>query len=142
MYGERLLIGYRWYDRTGVEPLFPFGHGLGYTTFSISPAGWPGVGDGVTVDRRRRQHRRRAGGEVVQVYVEPLDGDPARPLRQLAGFARIVASTRRATEASRSGCRAAFEAVARRRLGPAGGVTILVGRSSRDLSGRARITAG
>ncbi len=80
VYGERQLIGYRWFDRTGVEPLFPFGHGLGYTTFTIAPVDVTGSpGDGVTVAVDVANTGERAGGEVVQVYVEPIDGDPVRP---------------------------------------------------------------
>jgi beta-glucosidase len=90
VYGERQLIGYRWFDRTGVEPLFPFGHGLGYTTFTITPRGIGGSPDsGVTVTVEVANTGERAGSEVVQVYVEPIDGDPLRPVRQLAGFRRV-----------------------------------------------------
>ena len=62
VYGERQLIGYRWFDRTGIEPLFPFGHGLGYTTFTIAPRRVTGsAGGGASVRRRRGQHRRARG---------------------------------------------------------------------------------
>jgi beta-glucosidase len=90
VYGERLHIGYRWYDREGIEPLFPFGGGLGYTTFTIVPAGvdgTPAEGASVTVDVTNTGSR--SGGEVVQVYVEPPEGDPDRPRRHLGGFARV-----------------------------------------------------
>jgi beta-glucosidase len=90
VYGERQLIGYRWFDRTGIEPLFPFGHGLGYTTFTITPGEVEGAVDaGATVAVEVANTGERAGSEVVQVYVEPIDGDALRPLRQLAGFRRV-----------------------------------------------------
>jgi beta-glucosidase len=90
VYGERQLIGYRWFDRTGIEPLFPFGHGLGYTTFTITPREVGGAVDaGATVAVEVANTGERAGSEVVQVYVEPIDGDAVRPLRQLAGFRRL-----------------------------------------------------
>jgi beta-glucosidase len=90
VYGERQLIGYRWFDRTGVEPLFPFGHGLGYTTFTITPrrvTGSAGGGASVVVDVANTGER--AGSEIVQVYVEPVGGEAHRPVRQLAGFRRV-----------------------------------------------------
>ncbi|MFV0309993.1 MAG: beta-glucosidase H [Desertimonas sp.] len=89
-YGERLHIGYRWYDRHGIEPLFAFGHGLGYTSFDIVPVGLDGSaseGGGVTVEVTNTGDR--AGGEVVQVYVAPPEGDDEGPLRRLAAFARV-----------------------------------------------------
>jgi beta-glucosidase len=90
VYGEGLFIGHRWYDRERIEPLFPFGFGLGYTTFELGMAVVAGsVDDGVTVEISVRNTGSRAGSDVVQVYVEPPAGDGARPLRTLAGFARI-----------------------------------------------------
>jgi beta-glucosidase len=90
VYTEGLFIGHRWYDREDLEPLFPFGFGLGYTTFELEPVGIAGgVEEGVTVDVDVTNTGGRSGSEVVQVYVEPPPGDDARPIRHLAGFARI-----------------------------------------------------
>ena len=71
VYGEGLLVGYRWYHHAGVEPLFPFGHGLGYTTFDIAPVGLsgsPAVGVYVAADVVNTGGR--PGSSVVQVYVD------------------------------------------------------------------------
>lgn len=133
-YGERLHIGYRWYDRHEIEPLFPFGYGLGYTTFDIEPAGIEGTashGGTVTVDVTNRGER--AGSEVVQVYVEPPEGDEDRPLRHLAAFARVDLEPG-ATE------RVTLELAPRVFSSwldggwtvPPGGYVVSVGRSSRD----------
>jgi beta-glucosidase len=105
VYGEGLHLGYRWYDREGIEPLFPFGFGLGYTTFAIETAGLDGDAeggavDGVTVRAAVTNTGERAGATVVQVYVEPPPGDPARPLRHLAGFARVELAAGARTEVS------------------------------------------
>ncbi len=90
VYGEGLLIGYRWYDRNDIDPLFPFGFGLGYTTFTIEPVGVSGdPSAAVAVAADVTNTGRRAGSEVVQVYVEPPDDDAARPLRHLAAFRRV-----------------------------------------------------
>jgi len=89
-YAEGLHIGYRWYAKEGIEPLFPFGFGLGYTTFAIEPVTVQGAATAsasVTVDVANTGER--AGSEVVQVYVDPPEGDKARPVRQLAAFRRV-----------------------------------------------------
>jgi beta-glucosidase len=99
-YREGLFIGYRGYDRDGREPLFPFGHGIGYTTWSYDAitvdcpaaappdaAGPPGVA--VCVQVRNTGSRR--GREVVQVYASRPDSAVERPVKWLAGFAAVDA---------------------------------------------------
>ncbi|HEX4983842.1 MAG TPA: glycoside hydrolase family 3 C-terminal domain-containing protein [Ilumatobacteraceae bacterium] len=80
VYGEGLLVGYRWYEHERVEPLFPFGHGLGYTTFDVTPAGLsgsPAAGVHVTADVVNTGGR--PGSSVVQVYVDYAGTDPDVP---------------------------------------------------------------
>jgi beta-glucosidase len=96
-YTEGLFIGYRGYDRDGREPLFPFGHGGGYTTWSYDsitvdcdvpePAGAPGVAVCVEVGNAGP----RPGREVVQVYASRPDSAVERPAKWLAGFAVVDA---------------------------------------------------
>lgn len=90
VYGEGPLVGHRWYDRTDVEPLFPFGHGLSYSTFAIEPVAVTGSpADGVTVTADVTNTGTVRGTEVVQVYVQaPSASDDTRPVRTLAGFAK------------------------------------------------------
>jgi beta-glucosidase len=87
-YDEGVFLGYRAWQRAGVEPLFPFGHGLGYTTWAYeSLAVQPDPdGPGATVVTVRNTGDR-AGREVVQVYLAPTEPDADRPARWLAGFA-------------------------------------------------------
>ena len=90
-YTEGVLAGYRGFDAKGIEPLFPFGYGLAYTTFEFSTptVRQDGNGDfvaGVTV----RNSGSRAGQEVVQVYVEPPAVEVPRPARELKAFAKIA----------------------------------------------------
>jgi beta-glucosidase len=94
-YSEGLFIGYRAYDRDGREPLFPFGHGTGYTTWSYesitldqAPAGTPGVAVCVTV----RNTGSRSGREVAQVYASRPDSAIERPAKWLVGFAPVDAA--------------------------------------------------
>jgi beta-glucosidase len=80
VYGEGLLVGYRWYEHEGVEPLFPFGHGLGYTTFDITAAGLSGSpAAGVYVSADVVNTGGRPGSSVVQVYVDYAGTDPDVP---------------------------------------------------------------
>ncbi|WP_410671157.1 glycoside hydrolase family 3 C-terminal domain-containing protein [Amycolatopsis sp. cmx-4-68] len=87
-YSEGLQIGYRWFDAQGRTPLFPFGHGLSYTTFAFSGLSVRNQGDGATATFTVRNTGRRAGAEVAQLYL----GFPAaagEPPRQLKGFERV-----------------------------------------------------
>jgi beta-glucosidase len=93
-YHEGLFIGYRAFDRDGREPLYPFGHGLGYTTWSHesitldrAPDGMPGVAACVTVQNTGS----RRGREVVQVYASRPGSAVERPAKWLAGFAAVDA---------------------------------------------------
>jgi beta-glucosidase len=75
-------------------PLYPFGHGLSYTTFSYAAPGLdrtrPGVGDTVTVSVAVTNTGTRAGAEVVQLYLRDDVGSSTRPVRQLRGFQKIM----------------------------------------------------
>lgn len=92
LYGERIYVGYRYYDTVGREVAFPFGHGLGYTTFAYSDAVVtvpdPTVAAAV-VEVTVTNTGSREGAEVVQVYV----GDPVagvdRPAHELRAFAKV-----------------------------------------------------
>jgi beta-glucosidase len=86
-YDEGLFIGYRAYERAGIEPRYPFGHGLGYTTWAYEQIRADARQVKVTV----RNTGLRPGRDVVQVYVGPVTSDPDRPSRWLAGFAGVTA---------------------------------------------------
>lgn len=140
VYAEGLLVGYRGYDRSGTEPLFCFGHGLGYTDWtyeSIAPAT-----ESITANQdlslvvRVRNSGRRAGREVVQVYLEGPDDDPGRPLRVLAAFSNVSAgpgeqAEQRLTVPARSFAR--FDEGRSEWVWQPGTYTVRAGRSSRDL---------
>ena len=89
-YEEGVYVGYRHYDRSGVEPLFPFGHGLSYTRFeyadlTVSPGEVTEDGE-VSVSVNVTNCGTREGMEVVQVYAAAPEGDEPRPHRELVGF--------------------------------------------------------
>ena len=139
-YEEGLLIGYRGYDRAGIEPLFPFGHGLGYTSWAYEAATaecavLPSDGD-LTVTVLVRNTGARTGREVVQAYLEPPDDDPENPDRALAAFASVTASPGERAAARLTVPRRAFaryDEVAGDWVWVPGDYRLCVGRSSRDL---------
>ena len=87
-YDEGLLIGYRWYLATDRAPLFPFGHGLGYTTWSYEGM----VVDGETVTVSVNNSGDRPGREVVQLYASRPDSAVERAPRWLVGSAVVEAA--------------------------------------------------
>jgi beta-glucosidase len=88
-YTEGLKVGYRWYDSQRIAPLFPFGFGLSYTTFTYSGLQLQNTDNGVNVVFTVTNTGNRKGTDVPQVYVT----DPAsagEPSQQLKGFARVT----------------------------------------------------
>jgi beta-glucosidase len=89
---EGIYVGYRYLVTEDIEPLFAFGHGLGYSTFAIEDCWAPAAvaaGDGVTIRVRVSNIGERAGSTVVQVYHHDRTGRVGRPRRELVGFARV-----------------------------------------------------
>jgi beta-glucosidase len=93
-YGEGLFIGYRYYDTKEMPVLFPFGHGLSYTTFAYSNARVSAKTfrdvDGLTVTVDVTNAGDMAGKEVVQVYVHDRAAGLVRPEKELKGFAKVA----------------------------------------------------
>ena len=77
-YKEGIYVGYRYFDTLGKCPLFPFGYGLSYTSFSITPGPVRVEGEAVTVVATVKNTGKCPGKEVVQLYVSPPDASPAK----------------------------------------------------------------
>ncbi|NGN94020.1 glycosyl hydrolase [Nocardioides sp. KC13] len=93
-YDEGVFVGYPAWRNGTVAPAYPFGHGLGYTT-------WEYLALETAPDRvrvRLRNTGTRPGRETVQIYAEPLDPDSTRPARGLVGFATVEARPGETTE--------------------------------------------
>lgn len=92
-YREGVFVGYRYYDKKKMEVLFPFGHGLSYTTFEYSnmKADKSTMKDDetVTVSLDVTNTGKVKGKEVVQIYVEAPDSHVIRPVRELREFAKV-----------------------------------------------------
>jgi beta-glucosidase len=83
-YTEGLKVGYKWFDAEAKEPLFPFGFGLSYTTYSYS-----GLKAGIdSVTFTVRNTGKRAGAEIAQVYVG-LPAEAKEPPKRLAGWEKV-----------------------------------------------------
>ncbi len=145
-YDEGLLVGYRGYDTAGTAPLFPFGHGLGYTTWqyeSLSAAATHEPGADLTVRVSVRNTGSRAGREVVQAYLAAPGAEPGRPVRVLAAFGTASAGPGESAELTLTVPARLFARYDEQAAGwawPSGGFTLGVGRSSRDLRLTAPVT--
>jgi len=92
-YVEGIFVGYRHLDRAGIEPRFPFGYGLSYTTFEysdleVTPAGTTPDGR-VTVTFKVTNTGKVAGAEVAQLYVQDVEASVERPAKELKRFAKV-----------------------------------------------------
>jgi beta-glucosidase len=146
VYAEGLLVGYRGYDRSEIEPLFCFGHGLGYTDWtyeSIKPAAASlAAGEDLALTVTVRNSGARAGREVVQVYLGGPDDDPRRPLRVLSAFATVGAGPGERSELRLkvpARLFARFDEERREWVWKLGTYTLRAGRSSRDLRLQAEV---
>jgi beta-glucosidase len=152
VYGEGVLVGYRFYETTHQAPLFPFGFGLSYGEIVVEEIRADDVGDEVDVDVdvdvgvTLVNNGSRRGTEVVQVYVRAPESLVRRPDRELAGFAKVVLDP-----GGRTTVRVPLGADAFRywddvdthawRTDP-GRYEVLVGTSSRDISASTVVTRG
>lgn len=95
LYGEGVLVGYRWYEARDLPVRFPFGHGGSYTTFvlgepTLSSGTFSSVaGERLTVSVPVTNTGDRRGAEVVQCYVSPGTSRLVRPPKELAAFAKV-----------------------------------------------------
>ena len=95
-YNDKLMVGYRYWTTTGKHPLFPFGFGLSYTTFSFSKLDAPSLATIGAIDPRGIQvtfdvtnNGDIAGSEVAQLYVSDPSAKVSRPERELKGFEKV-----------------------------------------------------
>jgi beta-glucosidase len=91
-YGDKLMVGYRYWTTTGKHPLFPFGFGLSYTTFSFANLNVPATstsGSPVSVSFDVTNTGSTEGAEVAQLYVSDPSAKAQRPERELKGFEKV-----------------------------------------------------
>jgi beta-glucosidase len=92
-YDEGIYVGYRHFDTKNIEPLFPFGHGLSYTTFELSNAksdkATYRADEMIDISLSVKNTGGRIGAEVVQVYSHDVKASVERPENELVGFEKV-----------------------------------------------------
>ena len=136
-YFEGVFVGYRGYDRAGTEPLFPFGYGLSYTDFSFSDIAAEKLSDGrVRVTASEKNTGKRAGAEVVQLYVNDAKARVPRPEKELKGYEKVYlepGETRQVEFILDSEAFAFYDMDLHEFVVESGVFNILLGASSRDI---------
>ena len=137
-YREGIYVGYRFYDSVGKEPLFPFGFGLGYTTFDVQTRQVSLDGARVSIDVDVTNTGGFPGKETIQVYASVPAGRLDQPLQALAGFTKTdeiaPGATARITVDVDLTDLASYDEAARATVLEAGRYLLRAGTSSRQLS--------
>ena len=93
-YLEDVLVGYRWHDTKKIPALYPFGHGLSYTTFTygkpVASAKTIGEDETLTITIPVKNTGDREGKEIVQLYIGDEEASVLRPVKELKGFDKIT----------------------------------------------------
>jgi beta-glucosidase len=143
-YGEGIFVGYRYYEKKRVAPLFPFGFGLSYTSFAYAnlrlSADTIAPGDQLIVSVDVTNTGRRDGQEIVQLYVRDVTARVARPEKELKGFAKVALApgeTKTVTLTLDQAALAFWDDAKHAWVAEAGAFEALIGSSSQDIRARA-----
>lgn len=92
-YEDGIYVGYRHFEKNKIEPLFPFGYGLSYTTFEYSGINLSSKeidnNDKLTISLKLKNTGRSKGSEVVQLYINDLQSSVDRPVKELKAFKKV-----------------------------------------------------
>ncbi len=145
-YSEGIFVGYRWFDRKGIEPQFPFGYGLSFTTFEYSDLKFASKRNGeLRVTFKIKNTGTRDGSEAAQVYVGDTQSSVERPPKELKGIAKVflkAGETKTFSVVLKKEAFAFYDANRSEWKAERGGFDILVGGSSRDIRLRGRFNLG
>jgi beta-glucosidase len=140
LYGERIFVGYRYYDKRRIDPLFPFGHGLSYTEFSYSDlelsAQQISDKDSLTITVTVTNSGDLTGKEVVQLYVNDEEASVQRPEQELRGFHKLELAPGESRQVQFELSKRDFSFYSARHgrwIAESGDFQLLVGASSRDI---------
>jgi beta-glucosidase len=140
LYGEGLFVGYRYYDLKKIAPLFPFGFGLSYTTFTydnlrLDKAAYS-LGEPISVSVDVTNSGSRAGQEVVQLYLRDVESRLVRPDKELKAYAKVAlepGETQTVTMSLDARSLSYYDDALPGWVAEAGAFEVLVGASSRDI---------
>jgi beta-glucosidase len=144
-YGEGIFVGYRYFDKIEVEPLYPFGHGLSYTSFKFGRLRAPARskrGKKVKVSIDVTNTGNRSGAEVVQLYISDTVSSLVRPIKELKGFEKVyleAGESKTVTFSLDQRAFAYYDPALRRWVAEPGEFQILIGSSSRDIRSRKKL---
>ena len=146
VYGEGVFVGYRYYEHKKIEPLFPFGHGLGYGRFEYGPLQLHQAeyrqGEDIEVSLEVTNISTREAQEVVQLYVHDVESTRLRPEQELKAFTKLLLApgeTQRITLTIGAEALASFDAEQKAWVAEPGEFEIRVGASSQDIRQRTRL---
>jgi beta-glucosidase len=142
-YSDDIYVGYRYFDKNNIEPLFPFGYGLSYTTFEYSKLNVSKTGDGFEVKCEIKNTGKVKGIEAVQLYVGSQNTTVDRPVKELKGFSRAILNPGESSEIKLKLTRNDFSYFSEELNAwkvDEGTYGILIGSSSRDIKLNTTVT--
>jgi len=146
IYGEGLFVGYRYYDQEEIEPMFPFGHGLSYTSFMYGRVKVPETavaGEGIRITATVKNTGKITGKEIVQLYLVDRVSSLPRPPKELKGFAKVTlqpGEEKIVTFELNERAMAFYDPHQKGWVTEPGEFEVLLGSSSRDIRARATFT--
>lgn len=139
-YQEGVFVGYRYFDEHQIEPQFPFGHGLSYTTFAYGEPKLSQrsvrIGETMTVSLKITNTGDRAGAEVVQLYVHDVECSVPRPPKELKAFQKVFLQPRETKIVTLTLDKRSFAFLSEKQndwVVEPGKFDLLIGGSSRDI---------
>ncbi|MBN1187485.1 MAG: glycoside hydrolase family 3 C-terminal domain-containing protein [Bacteroidales bacterium] len=139
-YDEGIFTGYRWYDSKAIDPLYPFGHGLSYTSFDYSDlilsSGSIKSKDTLTIAFSLTNNGSMEGTEVTQLYIQDVEASVPRPVKELKGFEKVnlkPGESKKVYFSVKVQDLAYWDVNTRRWVTEPGKFKILIGSSSKDI---------
>lgn len=144
-YNEGIFVGYRWFDKEKIKPLFAFGHGLSYTTFEYgkitADKSEIGINDKISFNVTIKNTGKVDGAEIVQLYISDLESSLPRPLKELKAFEKIflkVGESKNVTLTIDKTALSFFDPDKHDWINESGDFEALIGSSSTDIRGKVK----
>ncbi|MDO5105892.1 glycoside hydrolase family 3 C-terminal domain-containing protein [Capnocytophaga sp.] len=146
-YREGILVGYRWADTKNIKPLFPFGHGLSYTTFRYANATLSKktmtADESLIISVSIKNTGSKSGAEVVQLYIRDVKSSVLRPYKELKGFEKVylkAGESKTVTFTIDKEALSFFDDKKHEWVAESGDFEVLLGSSSKDIRAKTTFT--